>query len=365
MIVGKYGLEQYLYEGADGRPTVRPPGLGDSPGAACWAGSFVAAVGLAYLGLPVSFARKLLGILMGMAGVVVIFLTHVRASLVITAGCGVIYAMMMVGQRRMRTAAMLVIGMALGGACSLSYAVSMGGTSTLDRFTTLISDDPGKVYEKSARLEMVTDAFDTLLIEHPLGAGLGRWGMMRAYFGDETNVASPEIWAEVQFPAWILDGGVVLLSLYLSALAVAILRLIKLSLLAPSALLRSWGAAIVMLSAGPLALMFSFVPFHSQLGMQFWLLIGAFEGLAQGESATLFVPTGAGQVGNPPWPTSPRNASAWRTSSAGSWSSRVGSGWAGGWRSSSGSTCARPRPAPSPPAGSGPCSCTPSPCPAG
>ena len=47
--------------------------------------------------------------------------------------------------------------------------------------------------------------------------------------------------------------------------------------------LRQWGAVIVMLSAGPIALLFSYCPFNSQMGMQFWLLIGAFEGLAQGE----------------------------------------------------------------------------------
>ena len=38
-----------------------------------------------------------------------------------------------------------------------------------------------------------------------------------------------------------------------------------------------------MLSAGPIAFTFSYCPFHGQMGMQFWLLIGAFEGLAQGE----------------------------------------------------------------------------------
>ena len=38
-----------------------------------------------------------------------------------------------------------------------------------------------------------------------------------------------------------------------------------------------------MLSAGPIASLFSYCPFYSQMGMQFWLLIGAFEGVAQGE----------------------------------------------------------------------------------
>lgn len=130
---------------------------------------------------------------------------------------------------------------------------------------------------------MVTGAFDTLLVEYPLGAGLGRWGMMRAYFGNESNVDSPAIWSEVQFSSWVLDGGIVVLSLYLVAIVAAIQRLLRLSVFHHSLQLRQWGAVIVMLSACPVAAMFSYTPFHSQLGMQFWLLIGAFEGLAQGE----------------------------------------------------------------------------------
>jgi hypothetical protein len=130
---------------------------------------------------------------------------------------------------------------------------------------------------------MVTEAFDTLLVDYPIGAGLGRWGMMRRYFGNENNPDSPEIWAEVQFQAWVLDGGIVLLSLYLIAITMAIHRLIRISLNQQSLQLSQWGAAIVVLSAGPVAFMFSYCPFNSQMGLQFWLLIGALEGLAQGE----------------------------------------------------------------------------------
>ena len=73
----KHKLAMYQYQAADGSTAIRPPGLGDAPGAATGAGSFVAVVGLAYLGLPVSPLRKLLGLLMGMVGIIVIFLSHV------------------------------------------------------------------------------------------------------------------------------------------------------------------------------------------------------------------------------------------------------------------------------------------------
>ena len=106
---------------------------------------------------------------------------------------------------------------------------------------------------------------------------------MRKYFGNENNTDSPEIWAEVQFVAWVLDGGVVLLTLYLIALFAAVQRLVRSSLFHHSFNCVTWGAVLIMLSAGPIAFLFSYCPFYSQMGMQFWLLIGAFEGLAQGE----------------------------------------------------------------------------------
>ncbi|MBV8129453.1 MAG: hypothetical protein JO114_17545 [Planctomycetaceae bacterium] len=296
-------LRDLQYRAGDGTMTQRPPGLGDSPGAACGAGMFVAILGLAYLGVPVSKSRKLLGILMGMAGVVVIFLSHVRSSLVVVVGCAVIYSIILVGQGRLRTALTLALLMAVCGFYSLLYAESLGGQSTVDRFATLLEDDPSKVYEKSYRMGAVTGAFDTLLVEHPLGAGLGRWGMMRVYFGDETNYNSPMIWAEVQFQAWIIDGGIVLLSLYLIALAVAVQRLARICFFHQSLELRRWAAVIVMLSAGPIAFLFSYCPFYSQLGIQFWFLIGAFEGLAQGEEGDP-VPEDRGETGIPLSPES-------------------------------------------------------------
>ena len=279
----KQSIAMYQYRAGDGSMAIRPPGLGDYPGAASGAGMFVAVMGLAYLGLPVSLPRKLLGSLMGMAGAVVIFLSHVRSSLVVVVGCAVIYSIILLGQGRLRTALTLALLMAVCGFYSLLYAESLGGQSTIDRFATLLEDNPSKVYEKSARLGMVIGAFDTYLVEHPLGAGLGRWGMMRTYFGSENNLDSPMMWSEVQFASWVLDGGIVLLSLYLIALAVAVLRVVRLCLFHQSLKLRQWAAVIVMLSAGPIAFLFSYCPFYSQMGMQFWFLIGAFEGLAQSE----------------------------------------------------------------------------------
>ena len=277
----KHGLSMYQYSLGGGRTAIRPPGLGDIPGAACAAGLFVAIIGQAYLGLPVSHSRKLLGVLIGAAGMLVILLSHVRSSLVVLLGCTAVYSIIMVAQGRMKAVLSTAIVMMVCGTIAFGFAEVYGGRSTIDRFATLFEDDPLTVYARSTRLSMVTNAFDTLLFDYPLGAGLGRWGMMRRYFGNEYNSESPEIWAEVQFVAWVLDGGVVLLTLYLVALAIAIYIVLRASLGHRSILLRKWGAVILMLSAGPIALLFSYCPFNSQVGMQFWLLIGAFRRPAQ------------------------------------------------------------------------------------
>jgi hypothetical protein len=296
MAMSNQKITMYQYKTDEGS-AIRPPGLGDSPGSACAAGMFVTIVGIAYLGLPVSRLRKFIGLILGVAGVLVIFLSHVRSSLIVAVGCGVVYSIVMIVQRRLLTVLSLALWMTACGMGGFFYAELYGGKSTVNRFATLFAEDPIKVYAKSARLGMVIGAFDTYLVDHPLGAGLGRWGMMRKYFGNEGNYDSPELWAEVQFAAWVLDGGGVLLTLYMLALAVAIRRLLRHSFSHEySTELRAWGAVVIMLSAGPVACLFSYCPFYSQMGMQFWLLIGAYEGLVQSE----WEQAGPGDVGEAP-----------------------------------------------------------------
>ena len=279
----KSRISALSYRSSDNQLVVRPPGLGDTPGAACGAGMFVASVGIAFIGLPTSNWRKIIGLGMAVLGISVIFLTHVRSALLVLAGSAIVFTAVMAAQKRFATALVLVGAMASCGLCSYIYASAVGGRQTIDRFGTLLEDDPTTVLERSGRLGMTTNALDTLIFEYPFGAGLGRWGMMRNYFGNEGNLDSPPIWAEVQLASWALDGGVILLSLYLFAIATAVHRLIRLSLVGHPDLLRRWGAVVLMLSLAPVALIFSWTPFNAQTGIQFWLLIGAFEGVAQGE----------------------------------------------------------------------------------
>ena len=101
--------------------------------------------------------------------------------------------------------------------------------SIQERFSTLLEDDPGSIYY-SSRGQQLAAGFDDLVVEYPFGAGLARWGMMRGYFGDPSNLDSTALWAEVQPNAWILDGGVFLLGLYSAALLATVMfewRLIR------------------------------------------------------------------------------------------------------------------------------------------
>src|SRR4029079_2056564 len=69
---------------------------------------------------------------------------------------------------------------------------------------------------------VIRDTLSELLYQFPIGAGLGRWGMMQIYFGDPTMWQAPAIHVEVQLTGWGVDGGIPLVLLYGGALLVAI-----------------------------------------------------------------------------------------------------------------------------------------------
>ena len=102
--------------------------------------------------------------------------------------------------------------------------------------------------------------------------------MMRGYFADPSNLDSTALWAEVQPNAWMLDGGVFLVALYSAALLAAVFfewRLISRLFNRDD---RMWAAVVTAVNVGTLALVFTFVPFATQVGLQYWFLEGALHG---------------------------------------------------------------------------------------
>jgi len=154
----------------------------------------------------------------------------------------------------------------------------LGGGAVTERFASLFEDDPTTIYYSSARGYMLQYDTEAYLESYPMGAGLGRWGMMRTYFGDETNYASTPLWAELQWPAWALDGGIVLLVLYNLAVFVNFVGEFKLSM-SRNRRLRDVAGVIFAANCGTVALMFGFTPFTTQVGLQYWFMSGVLFGL--------------------------------------------------------------------------------------
>jgi hypothetical protein len=125
--------------------------------------------------------------------------------------------------------------------------------------------------------------FDDLLNSYPLGAGLGRWGMIQGYFGSGHE---RPLWAEIQVAGWAIDGGFPLVIVSVAALVVALLADRKLALFDADAKVRACAGVVLAANIGTAALIFSFTPFVTQIGLQFWFLAGAAQGIATPRDAS-------------------------------------------------------------------------------
>jgi hypothetical protein len=153
---------------------------------------------------------------------------------------------------------------------SFAWAAWVGGEAMTNRLSTLIEDEPGEVYY-SNRGHFLDDTINVLLPKYPLGAGLGRWGMMHYYFADKNDAARGEIWAEIQWTGWLLDGGVPLIVLYCVALLAAFYVAGR-AAMSRSEAIGAFGAMVFAYDVGALAMTFNYPIFISQSGMEFWVL---------------------------------------------------------------------------------------------
>src|SRR5258708_5106663 len=161
---------------------------------------------------------------------------------------------------------------------SFSLAVALGGATVTDRVFTLFASDPLTVY-KGARGDLMTFTFFDLMYQYPLGAGLGRWGMAAGYFGS-SNPTSEAIWAEIQFTGWMIDGGVLMIAVYLGALVTTTLSEWRIAQDARNPRLAVCAAVVLAANIGPALMIISFTPFVTPVGIQYWVLPGALHGVA-------------------------------------------------------------------------------------
>ena len=269
-----FGLDTVSYKGPNG-VIVRPPGLFDNPGAVAGPGMYAALLGLVFATSARALWQRAVALAASFAGVAAIYLSQVRVSLVVLAIMMVTYVAVLVLQRRGRRA--IVFATIAGGLvlATFAFAVGLGGKSIVQRTWTLFAQDPVSLYTASRGGQLVY-TFADLIGEFPLGAGLGRWGMISTYFGG----SQPPLWAEIQIAGWAIDGGVPLLLLGVGAAGIALVAAWRLAMSDPDPKVRACAAVILAANLGTAALIFSFTPFVTQIGLQFWFLAGAVHGIA-------------------------------------------------------------------------------------
>ena len=148
----------------------------------------------------------------------------------------------------------------------------------MKRFLALTEDKSSDVYYKN-RGRFVENGLMVLLPEHPLGAGLGRYGMMNAYFGDKFAPADrAAIWAETQIEGWVINGGIVLLVAGGGAVLTALASTARVALKSPDRELRFWAMVVAAMGATIALMALGSHPFVGPLGLQFWILMAAVAG---------------------------------------------------------------------------------------
>ena len=273
-----FGLGAVTYMGPNGL-IVRPPGLFDNPGAVAGPGMYAALLGLVFaIGLA-PWWKRVASVVAAFAGMAAIYLSQVRVSLVVCVVMLVSYVAVLAVQRRTRRAT--IFGSLAAGlvVAAFSFSLFLGGGSIAERTSTLLTQDPISLYSASRGGQLIY-TFDELLTTYPVGAGLGRWGMISGYFGRSDNPDSTPLWAEIQIAGWAIDGGIPLLLLSIAALAVTFTSQVRAACLHTNAKVRACAAVILAANVGTVALMLSFTPFVTQIGLQFWFLAGALHSVA-------------------------------------------------------------------------------------
>jgi hypothetical protein len=157
---------------------------------------------------------------------------------------------------------------------SFSLAIAIAGESVTKRLGTFLESSPDEMYY-SDRGHFLAETMDTLLPKYPLGAGLGRWGMINTYFGDNSDPDRQSIWVEIQLTGWLVDGGLPLIVAYSLALLAAFWEAARIALARGSDDIWIWAVAVIAYDLGALAMSFDYPFFNSQSGMELWVLNAA------------------------------------------------------------------------------------------
>ncbi len=261
-------LGALLIQVADGQLIPRPMGLTDTPGGAASGGFYAMLLGVGvYIVRPFRFARSA-AILSALTGMTCLYLCQIRSLIVMLGVClAMTFALLASTGRFSKLAIVGVVGASLAVA-ALYIAIALGGEHTTERLEGLIAASPGAVYYGS-RGKYLEHTFDELVPNYPFGAGLGRWGQVANYFGNDfyNNLS-----AEIQWNAWVIDGGIPLLIVYPLALIVVMSYSVRLARRRSTPKLEDWSTVVAGYNLGAMALTFSYPIFASTTGLEFWLI---------------------------------------------------------------------------------------------
>jgi hypothetical protein len=268
---GDWYVEDMKITLANGARVFRPMGLSDYPGGAAMAGFYVVLLGLGLWTGERNPWMKLAYLASLPAAMFCLYLSQMRSVLVMTGVCSVALVGLLALRGEGRRVIGLVVTLAGTVALSFAWAVWVGGDAASKRLASLIEDKPGEVYY-SNRGHFLDETVNVLLPKYPLGAGLGRWGMMCYYFGEKDDPEHGEIWAEIQWTGWVLDGGIPLVLLYCAAMGAAFAVAGRVALSRSSGVLGLMGAIVFAYDVGALAMTFNYPLFIGQSGLEFWIL---------------------------------------------------------------------------------------------
>jgi hypothetical protein len=273
----------------DGSVLYRPMGLTDTPGGAASSAFYAIVFGVGFLlSRDSSFLVRMLAASSIPAGFACLFFCQVRSVMVLTVVCLVVMSVVMAIREQYTRALTLVAGSIGSLLLGLTLVATLGGGQRVtQRVSSLLEGDISNTYYTN-RGVFLEQTITDLVPRYPLGAGLGRWGMMYAYFGDWEDLESTSLWVEIQWTAWLFDGGLPLVFVYAAGLihaTIAALRIAFARGAAGESDLWLWGMVIVGYNVGAFALTFNYPLFIGGLGMEFWMFNGALFAAAATEAA--------------------------------------------------------------------------------
>jgi hypothetical protein len=258
----------------DGRRVFRPMGLTDAPGGAANSGRYAALFGLAFFLNDRRTWFRVLSCLSIALGFFCLYLCQVRMALVMSFICAAAFLVFLFLRGDTRRGILGVIVLSTAAVLALFWSLAVAGTAVSARLETLTEGRPDEVYYNN-RGHFLEDTFAYALPEFPLGAGLGRWGMMNYYFGSDMIPGSTRLWVEIQWTGWVFDGGIPLMLAYCLAIGAAMVTAARLALSRRTDEVPYWATLVFGYNVGAIAITFSYPLFVSQSGLEFWLINGA------------------------------------------------------------------------------------------